>query len=132
MITLTERAATHVSSFLAKRGKGVGLRLGVRTSGCSGMAYKLEYADAVNPDDRTFESHGVKVVVDPKSLAYLDGTELDFTREGLNEGFKFNNPNVKDECGCGESFYVFIRAITRSSPADREDSDDRLLPQLFR
>jgi iron-sulfur cluster assembly protein len=106
MITLTERAATHVSSFLAKRGKGVGLRLGVRTSGCSGMAYKLEYADAVNPDDHTFESHGVKVVVDPKSLTYLDGTELDFAREGLNEGFRFNNPNVKDQCGCGESFNV--------------------------
>jgi iron-sulfur cluster assembly protein len=105
-ITLTERAANHVSSFLAKRGKGVGLRLGVRTSGCSGMAYKLEYADAINPDDRTFESHGVKVVVDPKSLQFLEGTELDFTREGLNEGFKFNNPNVKDECGCGESFNI--------------------------
>jgi iron-sulfur cluster assembly protein len=106
MITLTERAAAHVSSFIAKRGRGVGLRLGVRTSGCSGMAYKLEYADAVNPEDHTFESHGVEVVVDPKSLAYLDGTELDFSREGLNEGFKFNNPNVKDQCGCGESFNV--------------------------
>ena len=106
MITLTERAATHVASFLAKRGRGVGLRLGVRTSGCSGMAYKLEYADAVNPEDHTFESHGVKVVVDPKSLAYVDGTELDFAREGLNEGFRFNNPNVKDQCGCGESFNV--------------------------
>jgi iron-sulfur cluster assembly protein len=106
MITLTERAAAHVSSFIAKRGRGVGLRLGVRTSGCSGMAYKLEYADAVNPGDHTFESHGVKVVVDPKSLAYLDGTELDFAKEGLNEGFKFNNPNVKDQCGCGESFNV--------------------------
>lgn len=106
MITLTERAAEHVSSFLAKRGKGVGLRLGVRTSGCSGMAYKLEYADAVNAEDHTFESHGVKVVVDPKSLGYLDGTELDFAKEGLNEGFKFNNPNVKDQCGCGESFNV--------------------------
>ncbi|HYA46357.1 MAG TPA: iron-sulfur cluster assembly protein IscA [Burkholderiales bacterium] len=105
-ITLTERAANHVSSFLAKRGRGVGLRLGVRTSGCSGMAYKLEYADAINPEDHTFESHGVKVVVDPKSLSYIDGTELDFTREGLNEGFKFNNPNVKDACGCGESFNV--------------------------
>jgi iron-sulfur cluster assembly protein len=106
MITLTERAAAHVSGFIAKRGKGVGLRLGVRTSGCSGMAYKLEYADAVNAEDHTFESHGVKVVVDPKSLAYLDGTELDFAKEGLNEGFKFNNPNVKDQCGCGESFSV--------------------------
>ena len=105
-ITLTERAANHVSSFLAKRGRGVGLRLGVRTSGCSGMAYKLEYADAINPEDHTFESHGVKVVVDPKSLSYIDGTELDVTREVLNEGFKFNNPNVKDACGCGESFNV--------------------------
>ncbi len=84
----------------------VGLRLGVRTSGCSGLAYRIEYADAVNPDDQTFESHGVKVVVDPKSLQFLEGTELDFAREGLNEGFKFNNPNVKDECGCGESFNV--------------------------
>jgi iron-sulfur cluster assembly protein len=105
-VTLTEKAATHVQSYLAKRGKGVALRLGVRTSGCSGMAYKLEYADAVNPDDLLFESHGVKVVIDPKSLPYLEGTELDFAKEGLNEGFKFNNPNVKDECGCGESFNV--------------------------
>jgi iron-sulfur cluster assembly protein len=105
-VTLTERAATHVSNFISRRGKGVGLRLGVRTTGCSGLAYKLEYADAVNPEDVTFESHGVKVVVDPKSLPYIDGTELDFAREGLNEGFKFNNPNVKDECGCGESFNV--------------------------
>jgi iron-sulfur cluster assembly protein len=105
-VTLTERAATHVSNFIEKRGRGVGLRLGVKTTGCSGLAYKLEYADAVNPEDLTFESHGVKVVVDPKSLPYLDGTELDFAREGLNEGFKFNNPNVKDECGCGESFNV--------------------------
>ena len=106
MITLTENAARHVSNHLARRGKGVGVRLGVRTTGCSGLAYKLEYADAVNPNDLTFDSHGVKVVVDPKSLPYLDGTELDFTREGLNEGFKFRNPNVKDECGCGESFNV--------------------------
>ncbi|MEO7762391.1 MAG: iron-sulfur cluster assembly protein IscA [Betaproteobacteria bacterium] len=106
MITLTENAARHVSSHLAKRGKGIGLRLGVRTTGCSGMAYKLEYADEVKPEDHVFESHEVKVLIDPKSLAYLDGTELDFAREGLNEGFKFNNPNVKDECGCGESFNV--------------------------
>jgi len=105
-VTLTEKAAVHVRSFLAKRGKGVALRLGVRTTGCSGMAYKLEYADAVGPEDLQFESHGVKVVIDPKSLPYLDGTELDFAREGLNEGFKFNNPNVKDACGCGESFNV--------------------------
>jgi iron-sulfur cluster assembly protein len=105
-ITLTEKAASHVQSHLARRGKGLGLRLGVRTSGCSGMAYRLEYADAVNPDDLEFESYGVKVVVDQKSLPFLDGTELDYAREGLNEGFKFRNPNVKDECGCGESFNV--------------------------
>ena len=105
-ITLTEKAASHVSGYLARRGKGVGLRLGVRTTGCSGMAYKLEFADGVNPDDLEFESHGVKVLVDPKSLPYIDGTELDYTREGLNEGFKFRNPNVKDECGCGESSNV--------------------------
>jgi iron-sulfur cluster assembly protein len=106
MITLTEKAAQHVQSYIAKRGKGVGLRVGVRTSGCSGLAYKLEFADNVNAEDHQFESHGVKVLVDPKSLQFLDGTELDFAREGLNEGFKFNNPNVKDECGCGESFNV--------------------------
>jgi iron-sulfur cluster assembly protein len=105
-VTLTERAAKHVSTFIAKRGKGLGLRLGVRTSGCSGLAYKLEYADAVNAEDVLFESNGVKVVVDPKSLPYIDGTVLDFAREGLNEGFKFTNPNIKDECGCGESFNV--------------------------
>jgi len=105
-VTLTERAAKHVSTFIAKRGKGLGLRLGVRTSGCSGLAYKLEYADAVNPEDVLFESNGVKVLVDPKSLPYIDGTVLDFAREGLNEGFKFTNPNIKDECGCGESFTV--------------------------
>ena len=96
-VTLTEKAATHVQNFLAKRGKGVALRLGVRTTGCSGMAYKLEYADAVNPDDIQFESHGVKVVIDPKSLPYLEGTELDFAREGLNEGFKFKT------YGCGSA-----------------------------
>jgi len=106
MVTLTEKAASHVQSFLARRGKGVALRLGVRTSGCSGMAYKLEFADAINPDDVQFDCHGVKVVIDPKSLPYLEGTELDYTREGLNEGFKFRNPNVKDQCGCGESFNV--------------------------
>ncbi|MES2366780.1 MAG: iron-sulfur cluster assembly protein IscA [Pseudomonadota bacterium] len=105
-ITLTERAAQHVSNFIAKRGKGVGLRLGVRTSGCSGLAYKMEFADQAGEDDLRFESYGVTVLIDPKSLQYLDGTELDFVREGLNEGFKFNNPNVKDACGCGESFNV--------------------------
>ncbi len=105
-ITLTQAAADRVSNFLEKRGKGLGLRLGVRTSGCSGMAYVLEFVDEVDDTDVVFEDHGVKVFIDPKSLVYLDGTELDFEREGLNEGFKFNNPNVKDECGCGESFNV--------------------------
>jgi iron-sulfur cluster assembly protein len=105
-ITLTEAAAARVQKFLTNRGKGIGLRLGVKTSGCSGMAYTLEFVDEVEADDVTFESHGVKVLLDPKSLSYLDGTELDYTKEGLNEGFKFNNPNVKGECGCGESFTV--------------------------
>ena len=105
-ITLTEQAATHVQNYLAKRGKGVGLRLGVRTTGCSGLAYVLEFADTETEGDTAFESHGLKIFVDPKSLVYLDGTELDYAREGLNEGFKFNNPNVKDACGCGESFNV--------------------------
>ena len=106
MITLSESAAKHVSNFLSKRGKGIGVRLGVKTSGCSGMAYKLEFADSAEADDVVFESQGLKVLVDPKSLPYLDGTELDYAKEGLNEGFKFNNPNVKDQCGCGESFQV--------------------------
>ena len=105
-VTLTDRAAEHVQRYIQKRGKGVGLRLGVKTTGCSGLAYKLEFADDIKPEDVTFESNGVRVLIDPKSLAYLDGTELDFVREGLNEGFKFNNPNEKDRCGCGESFNV--------------------------
>jgi iron-sulfur cluster assembly protein len=105
-ITLTENAAQHVQNFMAKRGKGVGLRLGVRTSGCSGMAYKLEFADVADGNDLQFVSNGVTLLVDQQSLPYIDGMELDYTREGLNEGFKFNNPNVKDACGCGESFTV--------------------------
>jgi iron-sulfur cluster assembly protein len=105
-ISLTEKAAKHVNRNLEKRGKGLGLRLGVRTTGCSGLAYELEYVDAPNDTDQMFESQGVKVFVDPKSLPYIDGTELDYAREGLNEGFKFQNPNVKDECGCGESFRI--------------------------
>jgi iron-sulfur cluster assembly protein len=105
-VTMTQRAAQHVAGFLEKRGKGIGLRLGVRTTGCSGMAYKLEYADAPQPEDQTFTSHGVTILVDPKSLAYIDGTELDFVREGLNVGFRFNNPHEKNRCGCGESFNV--------------------------
>ena len=105
-ITLTENAAKHVQGFIQKRGKGVGLRLGVKPTGCSGLAYVLEFADDVDSEDMVFESQGIKILVDPKSLVYIDGTELDYTKEGLNEGFKFENPNVKDECGCGESFTV--------------------------
>ena len=105
-ITLTERAADHISKFLTKRGKGIGLRIGVRTTGCSGMAYKLEFVDVTADEDNVFEAHGVKLFVDPKSMPYLEGIELDFAREGLNEGFKFNNPNEKARCGCGESFTV--------------------------
>ncbi len=105
-VTLTENAAARVRKFLTQRGQGVGLRLGVRTSGCSGLAYMIEFADEALPDDHRFDSHGVTVLVDPRSLAMLDGTELDFVREGLNEGFKFSNPNAKGSCGCGESFSV--------------------------
>jgi iron-sulfur cluster assembly protein len=105
-VTLTEKAATQVQKHLNARGAGYGLRVAVKTSGCSGLAYTLEFVDEPAPEDQTFESFGVTVLVDPKSLAYLEGTELDFVREGLNEGFKFNNPNVKNECGCGESFNV--------------------------
>ena len=105
-ITMTPAAAAHVSRSLAKRGKVLGVRLGVKTTGCSGLAYVLEFADAAAPEDQRFEQHGVTVLVDAKSLPYLDGTELDFVREGLNEGFKFHNPNARDHCGCGESFRV--------------------------
>ncbi len=105
-IHLTEIAALRVEKFLANRGKGIGLRLGVKTTGCSGMAYVLEFVDELQSDDQVFESRGVKVVVDPKSLIFLDGTEVDFGKEGLNEGFQFKNPNAKDACGCGESFTV--------------------------
>ena len=111
-VTVTEAAARHVNRYLTKRGKGVGVRLGVKTTGCSGLAYTLEYVDELAPEDIVFEGHGVKVLVDPKSLAYIDGTQLDFTREGLNEGFKFNNPNERDKCGCGESFRVLISSPT--------------------
>jgi len=105
-LTLTEKAAIHVRKSLEKRGKGIGLRLGVKTSGCSGMAYVLEFVDHLGEHDHVFESQGLKIIVDAKSLLYLDGTELDYLREGLNEGFQFNNPNVKNQCGCGESFNV--------------------------
>ncbi len=105
-ISLTEAAADHVRRSLEQRGKGQGVRLGIKTTGCSGMGYVLEYVDELQDSDRVFESHGLKVVVDEDSLDFLDGTELDFVREGINEGFKFNNPNVRGECGCGESFSV--------------------------
>ncbi|MFA5985558.1 MAG: iron-sulfur cluster assembly protein IscA [Methylococcaceae bacterium] len=105
-VTLTEKAAQQVQKYLVKRGSGVGVRLGVKTSGCSGLSYTLEFVDETTSEDQLFEDFGATVVIDPKSLVYLDGTELDFVREGLNEGFKFNNPNVKAECGCGESFNI--------------------------
>lgn len=105
-VTLSEAAARHVADFLSNRGKGVGVRVGVKTSGCSGLAYVLEFVDELAPEDMVFTSHGVNVIVDPKSLAYIDGTEMDFVKEGLNEGFRFSNPNQKGECGCGESFTV--------------------------
>ena len=105
-ITVTEAAAGHVASQLDNRGKGMGIRLGVKTSGCSGMANVLEFVDSETEEDQVFEAHGVKIYVDPKSFTYLDGTELDFVKEGLNEGLQFRNPNVAGECGCGESFTV--------------------------
>lgn len=105
-ISLTDSAADRIKNFMGERGKGVGLRLGIKTTGCSGMAYVMEYADTVESDDTTFEDKGVTLIVNPKSLVYLDGTQLDFAKEGLNEGFKFTNPNEKNRCGCGESFTV--------------------------
>lgn len=105
-ITMTEAAAERIRAYLERRGKGVGLRLAVRNTGCSGYAYAMDYADEVGPDDVVFEAHGAKLVVDRESLRFLDGTEVDYVREGLNEGFRFSNPNVKATCGCGESFTV--------------------------
>ncbi|QTH64994.1 iron-sulfur cluster assembly protein IscA [Psychrosphaera ytuae] len=105
-ISLTDAAADRVRTFLDNRGKGLGLRLGVKTTGCSGLAYVLEFVDELQEGDEVFENNGVKVIVDAKSLVYLDGTQLDFVKNGLNEGFEFKNPNQKDECGCGESFTV--------------------------
>lgn len=105
-ISLSEPAVERVRHFLENRGHGEGIRLGVTTTGCSGLAYLIEFVDEINPDDTVFEQDGVKVIIDKKSLVYLDGTEVDFVREGLNEGFQFRNPNQKGECGCGESFTV--------------------------
>lgn len=103
---MTPAATERVRSFLDNRGKGLGLRLGIKTTGCSGLAYVLEFVDELNDDDQVFEFDNVNIIVDGKSLVHIDGTELDFVKEGLNEGFKFTNPNAKGECGCGESFNV--------------------------
>jgi len=105
-ITLTQPAAERITNFLDNRKQGIGIRLAVQTTGCSGLGYVIEFVDTINDDDKVFEEKSVKVIVDPKSLIYLDGTEVDFVKEGLNEGFEFNNPNSKAECGCGESFTV--------------------------
>ena len=105
-ISMTETAASRVHDFLRNRGKGEGVRLGVKTSGCSGMAYVIEFVDEIEDTDQVFEEHGVKLIVDKKSMVYLDGTVVDYAKEGLNEGFKFTNPNASGECGCGESFTV--------------------------
>ncbi len=105
-LTITDSAAKRVNDYLKNRGKGIGIRVGVKTTGCSGLSYNLEFVDSINSNDKSFENNGIKIIVDDKSLIYLDGTELDYAKEGLNEGFVFNNPNVKDKCGCGESFTV--------------------------
>ena len=105
-IMLTESAADRVRLHLAQRGAGLGLRLGIKKTGCSGFAYVVNYADQINADDAVFEAKGVKVVVDPASLPLIDGTLVDFVKQGLNEAFKFQNPKAKGECGCGESFNV--------------------------
>ena len=105
-ISMTDNAVRHVQQQLDQRGKGVGIRVGVKTTGCSGMAYVLEFVDDFEESDKVFETQGVKLVVDPKSLVYIDGTQMDFVKEGLNEGFEFKNPNAAGECGCGESFTV--------------------------
>ncbi len=105
-VSITPAAAERVRSFIVDRGRGVGLRLGIKKTGCSGFAYVVSYAEEVAPGDAVFEDEGVKVIVDAESLRYLDGTEIDFVKQGLNEAFKFRNPNVRGECGCGESFNV--------------------------
>ncbi|MCS5592193.1 MAG: iron-sulfur cluster assembly protein IscA [Gammaproteobacteria bacterium] len=105
-ITLTNKAAQRMVDYLSNRGSGIGVRLSVQTTGCSGLGYNMEFVDSINEDDSVFEDQGVQVIIDAKSLIYLDGTEVDYQKEGLNEGFEFNNPNAKAECGCGESFTV--------------------------
>jgi len=103
---MTEAAAEHVQAHLQQRGKGLGIRVGIKTTGCSGMSYVLEFVDTTEDDDMVFESQGISIIADPKSLLYIDGTVMDFVKSGLNEGFEFTNPNTKGECGCGESFTV--------------------------
>jgi len=105
-IKVSDAAAQRAKTFLQNRGSGLGLRLGVKTTGCSGLAYVLEFVDELNEDDTVFDENGIKIIIDGKSLVYLDGTQLDFAKEGLNEGFQFTNPNANGECGCGESFNV--------------------------
>jgi len=105
-ISISNTAAKHVADQLADRGHGIGIRVGVKTTGCSGMAYVLEFVDKLEVGDQVFEEQGVKIIVDPKSLTYIDGTEMDFVKQGVNEGFEFKNPNAKGECGCGESFSI--------------------------
>lgn len=105
-ITLTETAAAQIQKSLAKRGQGVALRVGVKHVGCAGFAYTYDYADEIKQDDHLFEEHGVKLVVDARSLPFIDGSVLDFSKDTFKEGFKFTNPNIKDQCGCGESFSV--------------------------
>ena len=105
-VSLTEKAAEHVAGYLNSRGRGVGIRVAVKTTGCSGLMYVMEPVDEISPEDLRFSSQGVNVFVDPKSLVYIDGTQMDYVKQGLNEGFEFKNPNVQGECGCGESFTV--------------------------
>ncbi len=105
-VLMTETARQHIAKQIEARGKGVGIRVGVKTAGCSGLSYVLEFVDEMSAEDTAFDQGDFNLIVDPKSLIYLDGTELDFVKEGLNEGFQFNNPNMKSECGCGESFHV--------------------------
>ncbi|MGH1485687.1 MAG: iron-sulfur cluster assembly protein IscA [Cellvibrionaceae bacterium] len=105
-LSITDSAKAFIGKQLQGRGQGIGIRVGIKTAGCSGLSYVLEFVDSLNEEDEVFDQGAFKLIVDPKSLLYIDGTQLDFVKEGLNEGLQFNNPNVKNECGCGESFHV--------------------------